>query len=139
MKIALIRFVALACLIPATRFANAQTGVGSSRNAERQNRASIETLAVQAPKNEKALSRHISGASLFAVPDSSRSPAKYLLIGAGIGAVSLGVWAGVQASHCTGTDSCMFAGPMVVLSTGAGAVLGALAGMIAYYDNQHEK
>jgi hypothetical protein len=33
----------------------------------------------------------------------------------------------------------MFAGPMVVLSTGAGAVLGALAGMIAYYDNQHEK
>ena len=139
MKIALILFVALACLIPDTRFANAQTSAGSGSKTERQNRASIETLGVRAPKNEEGLSGHAPGASFLAAPDSSRSPAKYLLIGAGIGAVSLGVWAGVQASHCTGTDSCMLAGPMVVLSTGAGAVLGALAGMIAYYDNQHEK
>jgi hypothetical protein len=133
------RFVALACLILNAKNGNAQTSGGSSPKTERQNSASIETLGVCAPKDEEALSVHSLGASFRVASDSSQSPAKYLLIGAAIGAVTLGVVTGVRLSHCTDSDSCGFAGPVVPLAIGAGAILGTLAGWIAYYDNQHEK
>jgi hypothetical protein len=66
------------------------------------------------------------------VQDDRSNPALYFLTGAAIGAVGLGGAAAIAVSGCSETDSCMFAGPAVLVAGGVGALVGGLMGLLAY-------
>ena len=126
--------IALACLAVSATIGKAQqvTSATGTHTWDGRNSASIQTLGIRAQPNDHALSAHTAPTSFVGDSATARNPAKYVVVGAAIGGVTLGGLALLQISHCARTDSCMFAGPFASVVTGAGLVLGAFVGWLAY-------
>ena len=64
-----------------------------------------------------------------AVSDGQSSLGTWVVVGALVGAVAGGIWAGIEISK---SDDPMLAGAAFAVVTGAGAVVGGLVGALAY-------
>ena len=72
----------------------------------------------------------IAARTKVAAIDGASRPALYFLTGAAIGAVVMGVAAGIEMSKCA--DDCMLAGPMFMIAVGTGAAGGGILGLLTY-------
>jgi hypothetical protein len=95
-------------------------------------RAFSQQLGLHGPAKSNVRANGAAEISADPLSDDQLNPANHIVLGAVIGAVALGGFMAMQVSNCEASDSCMFAGPAVYVSAGAGAILGGVAGLIVY-------
>ena len=89
-----------------------------------------EVLGIS-PRSSAALTNHLTVAlgAHRTVSDGQSSLGTWVVVGALVGAVAGGIWAGIEISK---SDDPMMANAAFAVVTGAGAVVGGLVGALAY-------